>query len=340
MDYSQILKNAKENMSGFCVGCPICNGIACKTKVPGPGGKGTGDAYTRNFAKLSEVKINLDTIFYSEGFDTETELFGEKFSMPVFAAPIGAPELHYGSHISEEEYCRILFEACKEKGIAAFGGDGPADKAYSLPIENIKAVGGFGIPTIKPWSVDEMIRKIRIAEEAGALAIATDIDGSGLALLKKSKTPVGPKSVEDLKALVRSTKRPMIFKGVMTAKGAEKAIEAGAYGIVVSNHGGRVLDQTPATIEVLPEIAAVAKGRIKILIDGGIRSGLDIFKCLALGADAVLIGRPFATMIYGGGKEAIGVYVDKLRAELTETMEMAGAGTLKDIDASMVRILK
>ncbi len=339
MEYNEILKNAKKNMAGFCIGCPVCNGIACKTKVPGPGGKGTGEAYTRNFERFSKVKINMDTIFEAGEISTEFEIFGKKFALPVFAAPIGAPTVHYGPMLTDEQYSQILFEGCKEAGIMAFGGDGTASEAYNMPLQIIKSLGGYGVPTIKPWSVDEMKRKISIAEDAGAFAIATDIDGSGLAMLKKSNTPVGPKSIADLKELVSATKLPLIVKGIMTAKGAQRAAEAGVYGIVVSNHGGRVLDQTPATIEVLPEIVEAVGGKVKIFIDGGIRSGLDIFKCLALGADAVLIARPFATMIYGGGKEAIATYVQKLRTELVETMEMAGANNLKEIERLMVRIV-
>ncbi len=340
MEYQEILKNARENMGGFCIGCPICNGLACKTKVPGPGGKGTGEGYIRNFAAFDKVKINMDTLYEQGEINTELEMFGQKFRIPVFAAPIGAPLVHYGSMLDDAAYSKIIFEGCKEAGILAFGGDGPTDGAYSAPLECIRSVGGFGIPTIKPWVVDEILRKIKLAEDAGAIAIATDVDGAGLAILKKLNTPVGPKSVDDLKKIVQSTDRPVIVKGVMTVKGALKAVEEGAYAIVVSNNGARVLDQTPATIEVLPEIAAAVKGKIKILIDGGVRSGLDIFKCLALGADGVLIARPFATMVYGGGKEAIATYVQKLQTELSETMEMAGARNLSEIDSSMVRIVK
>ena len=95
--------------------------------------------------------------------------------------------------------------------------------------------------------------------------------------------------------------KPFILKGIMTVKGAEKALEAGAAGIIVSNHGGRVLDQCPATAEVLPAIVDAVGGKMKIFVDGGIRSGMDVFKALALGADAVLIARPFVTAVYGGG---------------------------------------
>ena len=103
----------------------------------------------------------------------------------------------------------------------------------------------------------------------------------------------------------------------MTVKGALKAEQAGAAAIVVSNHGGRVLDQCPATAEVLPEIAAALKGTgVKVLVDGGIRTGVDVFKALALGADGVLICRPFVTAVYGGGAEGVKCYIDKLAGEL------------------------
>ena len=130
--------------------------------------------------------------------------------------------------------------------------------------------------------------------------------------------------------------KPFILKGIMTVSGALKALEAGASGIVVSNHGGRVLDQCPATAEVLPAIVDAVGGRMTVLVDGGIRTGMDVFKALALGADAVLIGRPFVNMVYGGGAEGVQVYVDKLKAELADTMAMCGAHSLSDIKRSMI----
>ena len=110
----------------------------------------------------------------------------------------------------------------------------------------------------------------------------------------------------------------------------------GASGIVVSNHGGRVLDQGPATAEVLPAIADAVGGKMTILVDGGIRTGMDVFMALALGGDAVLIGRPFVNMVYGGGAEGVQVYVDKLKAELADTMAMCGAHKLSDIKLSLL----
>ena len=107
---------------------------------------------------------------------------------------------------------------------------------------------------------------------------------------------------------------------------------------MVSNHGGRVLDQCPSTAEVLPEIAAALKGSgVKILVDGGLRSGVDIFKALALGADAVLVCRPFVTAVYGGDAAGVQCYIDKLAGELEDTMQMCGAHSLAQITPDMVR---
>ena len=122
----------------------------------------------------------------------------------------------------------------------------------------------------------------------------------------------------------------------MTVAGAKKALEAGASAIIVSNHGGRVLDQCPSTAEVLPAIVDAVGGKMTILVDGGIRSGIDVFKALALGADGVLIARPFVNMIYGAGAEGVQVYVDKLKAELADAMEMCGAHTIAEINRSMI----
>jgi isopentenyl diphosphate isomerase/L-lactate dehydrogenase-like FMN-dependent dehydrogenase len=130
----------------------------------------------------------------------------------------------------------------------------------------------------------------------------------------------------------------MIVKGIMTVKGALKAVEAGADAIIVSNHGGRVLSDTPATAEVLPEIVDAVKGKTKILVDGGVRSGLDVFKALAIGADACLICRPVLIAYYGGRQEGIECYLDKIKAELMDTMYMCGASSISEITRDMIRL--
>ena len=138
-------------------------------------------------------------------------------------------------------------------------------------------------------------------------------------------------SVEELKEIIDYAHVPFIVKGIMSVEGAQKAVDAGAKAIVVSNHGGRVLDGTPATACVLEEIADQFKGQVKIIVDGGIRSGLDVFKALALGADAVIIARPFVNMIYGGKDEGVEAYVQQLGQELENTMMMTGVSSLREI---------
>lgn len=129
----------------------------------------------------------------------------------------------------------------------------------------------------------------------------------------------------------------MITKGIMTAKGALKAVEAGADASIVSNHGGRVLADTPATAEVLSEIVEAVAGRCKVMVDGGIRSGVDVFKALALGADMVLICRPVLISYCGGGEEGIKVYFEKIRSELSDAMYMCGALSVSEITRDMIR---
>ncbi len=339
MDYKILLENAKKNIE-TCRVCPQCNGKACRGEIPGVGGKTTGSGFIRNYDKLRDIKINMDTLYSPVEVDTTVELFGKSFKYPIFAAPIGAVKLNYGDLYDDYNYQKAIIDGCKNSGAAGFTGDGVKEEAYEAPLKAIEENEGWGIPTIKPWKKDEILRKIKKAEDSGALAVAMDIDAAGLALLGMQGKPVSPKSAEDMKEIISSTSLPFILKGIMTVEGAKKAVEAGAYGIVVSNHGGRVLDETPSTVEVLPYIAKEVKGKIKIFIDGGIRSGLDVFKAIALGADAVLVGRPYAVAVYGGGKEGVELYTKKLGRELNETMIMTGAKKLQDINENMVTIVK
>ncbi|MFR2886034.1 MAG: alpha-hydroxy-acid oxidizing protein, partial [Merdibacter sp.] len=111
----------------------------------------------------------------------------------------------------------------------------------------------------------------------------SDIDASGLSNLRNSDVPVGFKDVSELKALCERSSKPVILKGIMSVKGARKAMQAGAAGIIVSNHGGRVLDGAQSGIEVLEDIVAAVGKTMKVFVDGGFRSGNDVFKALALG---------------------------------------------------------
>lgn len=337
MTYEEVLSNAKTCMGEFCKACPVCNGKACSNKVPGPGSKGSGTVAIRNYDKWQELCINMDTICENKPVDLTSEIFGRTFKYPIFAAPIGAMKFHYGDKYDDLEYNDILVSSCADAGIAAFTGDGTNPAVMEGATRAIKQKDGNGIPTVKPWDINTLKEKLAMIKDAGSFAVAMDIDAAGLPFLKNLTPPAGSKTVEELREIVKEAEVPFIIKGIMTVKGALKAKEAGAAAIVVSNHGGRVLDQCPATAEVLAEIADAVGNDMKILVDGGIRSGVDIFKALALGADAVLIGRPFVTAVYGGGAEGVAAYTAKLAAELEDTMAMCGAHSLSEISRDMVR---
>ena len=336
MTYQEILAQARGCVGPYCKSCPVCNGLACKNAIPGPGAKGIGTGFIRNYQKWQELCVNMDTICENKPVDTSGELFGQKVALPVFAAPLGALTLHYGDKYDDLAYNEILVAACAENGIVAFTGDGTNPAVMEGAAQVLAKNGGQGVPTIKPWNMDTVKEKLDLVKAANPFAIAMDIDAAGLPFLKNMTPPAGSKTVDELKQIVEWAEKPFILKGIMTVAGAKKALEAGASGIVVSNHGGRVLDQCPSTAEVLPAIADAVGGKMTILVDGGIRTGMDVFKALALGADGVLIGRPFVNMIYGAGAEGVQVLVDKLKAELADTMAMCGAHSLSDIDRSMV----
>mgnify|MGYP002579969277 CR=1 FL=1 len=339
MEYKEILDSARTCIGPYCKACPVCNGKACGNQVPGPGAKAPGSGFIRNFDAWQKICVNMDTICPNEPVDTAVELFGTMYRYPFFAAPLGAMKLHYGEKYTDREYNSILVNACADSGIAAFTGDGVDAAVFQGAMEAIRTAGGVGVPTIKPWNQELVFEKLDLARTSGCKAVAMDIDGAGLPFLKNMTPPAGSKSVQELAEIIRYAGMPFIVKGVMTVRGAQKAAEAGAAAIIVSNHGGRVLDQCPATAEVLGEIADAMRGSgMKIFVDGGIRSGVDVLKALALGADAAVIARPFVTAVYGGAEEGVKIYIEKIGAELADAMEMCGVHDLKSITREMIRL--
>lgn len=340
MDYKEVLEKARGSIGPHCKACPVCNGKACGNSMPGPGSKGPGNGAARNYDAWQKVFVNMDTICSNAAPDTSFKLFGHDFALPVFTAPIGALPMHYSDAYDDFAYNDILIPTAVECGSASFTGDGVDPEIMKRSAAAMAKVGGIGIPTIKPWNNEAVFEKLDVLNELGIFAAAMDIDGAGLPFLKAMNPNAGSKPVADLKAVIDYAKMPFIIKGIMTVAGAQKAVEAGAAGIVVSNHGGRVLGQTRATADVLPEIAEAVAGKCVIFVDGGIRTGVDVFKALALGADAVLIGRPFVPAVYGGEAEGAKLLFAKLKAELVDTMTMCGAHSLAEITAEKVYIDK
>ena len=338
MIYQELLEKARAVIGENCKVCPVCNGVACRNRIPGPGAKGTGDVAIRNYEAWQKIRINMDTLCPKQPIDTETVLFGHKFRYPFFAGPVGAVQLHYSKAYDDVSYNRVLVSSCAEAGIAAFTGDGSNPDVMKAAVQAIALAHGSGVPTVKPWNKDTINEKMELIRSSKPFAVAMDIDAAGLPFLRDLTPPAGSKSVEELTDIIETAGVPFIVKGIMTVKGAVKARQAGAAAIVVSNHGGRVLDQCPATAEVLEEIVQSVGDSMKVFVDGGIRSGVDIFKALALGADGVLLARPFVTAVYGGGADGVACYIRKLAEELEDTMSMTGASTISEITRDMVRI--
>ena len=338
MDYKTLLDTARENNGPYCKACLVCNGRACKNTMPGPGAKGVGDTAIRNYDAWKEIRVNMDTLNANTIPDTTLEILGRTFKYPIFAGPVGAVNLHYGDTLNDVQYNDILVKACADAGIAAFTGDGTNPEVMKAAASAIEKCNGAGIPTVKPWDKETLKEKFTLVKASQSFAVAMDIDAAGLPFLQNLNPPAGSKTVEEMAEIIKAAGKPFIVKGIMTVAGALKAREAGAAAIVVSNHGGRVQDQCPATAEVLPEIAEALKGSdVKILVDGGIRDGVDVFKALAMGADAVIIARPYVTAVYGGAEEGVKFFTEKLGKELQDTMKMCGVSKLSEITEAQIR---
>lgn len=141
---------------------------------------------------------------------------------------------------------------------------------------------------------------------------------------------------KDLEWIKSATDLPVVAKGIMTAEDVELCAEIGANAVIVSNHGGRHLDNTLATIEVLSEAAAAANGRMEVLLDGGIRRGADVVKALALGARAVFIGRPLFWGLAVDGEQGVVRVLEILREEIEITMAKCGRPTVASVDSTVV----
>lgn len=336
MSYQELAQAARGHIGPVCKACLVCDGRACSNHIPGPGAKGAGRVAIQNYEAWQDLHLNMDLIHPQVEPSCELELFGSTYALPVFVGPIGDVLRHYGDAYTMDEYNDCVLRGAAAAHTLAFTGDGAADELVTNACRAIAALGGKGIPTIKPWDLATCKRKFQEAIASGAPAIAMDIDAAGLPFLKGHIPPAGAKTVSELKEIVSLSKLPFIVKGIMTPDTAHKAIEAGASALVVSNHGGRVLDGTPPTAHVLPAIVDAVAGRAKIFVDGGIRSGTDVFRALALGADACLICRSFAVAAYGGGEKGVCSYLNQIRSELIDTMSMCGAATLSDISRSML----
>ena len=331
-----IREQARTLMKGYCRVCPVCDGRACAGEVPGMGSLGTGSAFQDNIRALSGIRLNMRCLHDVVEPDLSLSLLGFDLTLPVLAAPIGGVSFNMGGGMPEEEYILSKLEACAYAGTLGCTGDGVPDFIHQSGFAAIKALQGRGIPFIKPWEDDELFAKLDLALEAGAKVVGIDVDAAGLVTLRKMGRPVSPRPVSKMAAVIRRTPAKFVIKGVMTVDEARMCVDAGAAGIVVSNHGGRVMDGVPGTARVLRGISDAVRGQVAVLVDGGVRSGLDVLRMLGLGADAVMIGRPFSVAVLGGGKEGAETYLETIRQELTQCMVLTGTASAQNVDPGIV----
>ena len=339
MSYAELAAAARGNIGPFCKACPVCDGRACAGAMPGPGDKGVGRVAEKNWRSWQGLCVNMDTLHEPFSANTSTTALGNNLSLPIMIGPLGDVQRHYGDRYDTVSYNRCVLTAAAEKGTLAWTGDGLDASIMTEACGLIASLDGRGVPTVKPWDGDTIEKKLDEALAARPAAVAMDIDAAGLPFLRGMNPPAGAKSPEQIARVAARCHEagvPFVLKGVMTASAALRAAEAGVDAVVVSNHGGRVLDGVPATADVLPSIVDAVGDRVEVLVDGGIRSGLDVFRALALGARACLVCRPFVVAAYGGGEDGVRSYLDQLQAELVDVMEMCGATTTADICREML----
>ena len=328
---------AREKFKKICYVCKTCDGRDCPTGVPGMGGAGTGASFRRNLEALRKYKIITNVIYDSSEPDTSAELFGHRISFPVMAAPITGSVTNMGGAIDELDYNIAVVKGCKKSGTLAFVGDGATPDKYKIGLQAVKDENGWGIPIFKPRKDNkEIIKRLKAAEKAGAIAAGIDIDAGVFKTMAMKNQDVSPKSVNEIIEIKASTNLPLILKGIMSTKDAEMACKAGADAIIVSNHGGRVLDQMAGSMDVLEEIVSAVGKSTVIMIDGGFRDGVDVIKALALGAKFVLIGRPIAIAAVGMGIEGTAFYLNNMKSELRKAMILTGCRSICEINSELL----
>jgi 4-hydroxymandelate oxidase len=334
----QVLENAREALKPTCRVCQECDGVACSGEPGGIGGIGSGLSFQNNYRALQKVPLNLRTITDVKRADTSATLLGRKLSFPVMAAPMGPAATRFGKGITPERFFEAIVGGCAAAGTVGALGDTPTYPKEQMQSrwDLIARHGGKCIYGMKPIPNPALLKLIPSIEASGAIALSMDTDSAGRYREQDGDLRVEPKTVAQLREIARATRLPLLVKGIMTVDEAEKAVEAGCAGIVVSNHGGRVLDHTPGTADVLPAIARKVKGRTVILVDGCLRYGHDVLKYLALGADGVLAGRHLLRAAYGGGPEGVRLFMDRMRDEFARAMVLTGVPSVRAIDSRVI----
>lgn len=287
---------------------------------------GTVMKLTRNY--IDSLMIETRVIDSVEA-TTEFKLFDEIFATPVMVAPLSGL-----GGISSEPMVKIA-KGALAAGAAMWVGIGDEPE-----LKDVIETGVKTIKIVKPYKDNKLIfEKIAQAEKDGAFAVGMDIIFSFGGKMSDSLIRpdiMGPKTLAEIKSFVQSTKLPFILKGILSEQDAKKALEAGVAAIVVSHHGGSVLDYAVPPLKILPRIAKVIDKRIPIFVDSSITRGTDVFKALALGANGVLIGSTVMAGLAAGEAEGVEKIITGTTEELRRIMNLTGSSHLTKIDSKLI----
>ncbi|QFT20772.1 L-lactate dehydrogenase [cytochrome] [Pseudomonas sp. THAF187a] len=293
------------------------------------------------------------------GGNTRLRLFGQDYEHPIFVAPVayqklahadgelacvlGASALRAGMVVSTQASIELETIAAQAQTPLWFQLYIQPDRDFTAALVRRAEAAGYRALVL---TVDAPVSGIRNREQRAGFALPAGIEAVNLRGMRPLAVSADPSASSlllggpllnaaptwaDLAWLRAQTRLPILLKGILSAADAEQALAAGVDGLIVSNHGGRTLDGLPATIEALPEVAAAVQGRVPVLLDGGIRRGTDILKALALGADAVLVGRPCIFALAAAGAVGVAHVLQLLRAELEVAMALTGCADLASI---------
>lgn len=257
---------------------------------------------------------------------TEITLFGHAFRTPVMTAALSALKMVHPEGMAG------LADGAARAGALVWVGVGDADE-----LRAVVATGAKTVKLIKPYRDKKtVLEKIALAKSCGAIALGMDV--SYAYGMKNGYMPaaMGPQTRADLAEYVAAAEIPFVVKGVLGAVDAEKVLAAGAAGIVVSNQGGAILDYSLPPARALPAVLKAVGGAVPVFLDGAVADGVDVFKALALGADAVGVGYALAAALAAGGADGVKTVIDGMTRQLARTMSLTGAATLEAIDPTVL----
>ena len=289
------------------------------------GRAGDSNEITRQYFDSVLLKMShIDAKLPSTGF----KLFGEAFDTPVMTAAL--------SHLNNTRENGMVQMALGAAQAGAVYWCGMGEKEE---LEAITATGARTIKIIKPHADNDIIYdKLEHAQKCGVLAVGMDIDHSFNSRGEYDNVmglPMRPKTMEELREFVNASSVPFIVKGVLSERDAEKCLEIGAGGIVVSHHHG-IMDYAVPPLKILPDIVHIIDGRIPVFVDCGVNSGMDAFKALALGATAVCVGRALMGPLAEQGADGVREAIREMTAQLAGVMARTGYGSLEEIDDSCI----